>query len=168
MARRRAPARERIDLTEWLPRHLESWAGHERSSDLRADVDGEPAEVEAHPVLLGELLNVLLENACRYSRPGTPVTVRVERAGDGVRLEVIDEGKGIREAELDRVFEPFVSSAGGGVGLGLSIARRLADVMGGTLQASSTPGRGSRFSLTLPRVSFAIHPAKPAATTTVS
>jgi signal transduction histidine kinase len=145
-----APVREQLELSTWLPRHLETWAGHPRRDDLRADVNGEPAEVEAHPVLLGELVNVLLDNACRYSRPGTPVTAGVACKNGDVHVEVTDEGPGINDADLARVFEPFVSLAGGGVGLGLSIARRLAEVMGGSLSASSVPGRGCRFRLTLP------------------
>jgi two-component system OmpR family sensor kinase len=158
-----APVRDRLDLSSWLPRHLESWAGHPRYGDLRADVTGGSAEVEAHPVLLGELVNVLLDNACRYSRPGTPVTAAAIRDDGGVRLEVADEGPGIAAAELARVFEPFVTSAGGGVGLGLSIARRLADVMGGTLRASSVPGRGSRFSVTFPVAEHGSRPTPVAA-----
>jgi signal transduction histidine kinase len=145
-----SPVREQLNLSTWLPRHLESWAGHPRRGDLRAEVNGEPAEVQAHPVLLGELVNVLLDNACRYSRPGTPVTAGVACENGDVWVEIADEGPGINEADLVRIFEPFVSLAGGGVGLGLSIARRLAEVMGGSLSASSAPGRGSRFRLTLP------------------
>jgi signal transduction histidine kinase len=145
----KAPSRERIDLNAWLPEHLETWSGHARHADLRAELGDRPAVVEVHPVLLGELVNVLLDNACRYSAAGTAIVLRVENRNGEIALEVIDEGAGIAAADLPRIFEPFVGS-GGGTGLGLSIARRLADVLGGTLRVNSTPGKGSRFTLALP------------------
>jgi signal transduction histidine kinase len=145
----KTPPRERIDLNAWLPEHLETWTGHTRHADLRPELADAPAEVGVHPVLLGELVNVLLDNACRYSDAGTSITARVERRDDDIALEVIDEGKGIAAADLERVFEPFVGS-GGGAGLGLSIAKRLADALGGTLRVKSTLGKGSAFALTLP------------------
>jgi heavy metal sensor kinase len=154
------PSRERVDLGVWLPEHVAAtWADHTRAADIR--VTASPAPADVHPVLLGELVDVLVDNACKYSAPGTPVAVRVGPAGGGVEVAVEDAGIGITEADAARVFEPFVRSAEArrrgvdGVGLGLAVARRIAAAHGGTLGVVSTPGRGSRFTLRLPAAATA-------------
>jgi two-component system, OmpR family, sensor kinase len=79
--------------------------------------------------------------------------VRVEEVDDGATLEVSDAGIGIPEDQLPLVFERFYrmdrSRTDGGVGLGLSIARQIAEAHGGALQATSAPGKGSTFTLHL-------------------
>jgi heavy metal sensor kinase len=147
-----------VDLVAWLPGHLERWAGHPRRPDLRLKrLDGQAAWVRAQGPLLGQLVDNLVENACKYSEPGRPVTVFLGSADGAVTLAVEDEGCGIAPDDLPHVFEPFYRSADvrrlgrPGVGLGLAVARRIADVFGGTLTAESEPGRGSRFTLGLPR-----------------
>jgi heavy metal sensor kinase len=147
-----------VDLAAWLPGHLERWAGHPRGPDLRLKrPDGQAAWVRAQGPLLGQLVDNLVENACKYSEPGRPVTVRLGSADGVVTLAVEDEGCGIAPDDLPHVFEPFYRSADvrrlgrPGVGLGLAVARRVAAVFGGTLTAESELGRGSRFTLRLPR-----------------
>jgi signal transduction histidine kinase len=83
------------------------------------------------------------------------VTVKLAPAGDGerVRIDVEDDGPGLTPDELARVFEDFFTTKPGGTGLGLSVARRLANDLGGSLKAVSAPGEGSRFSLELPAAS---------------
>lgn len=148
------PGREAVDLGEWLPEHVRTaWVGHARAGDVR--VEATPARADVHPVLLGELVDVLVDNACKYSPPGTPITVRVGSVGGGVELSVEDVGMGVSEADAARVFEPFVRSAEArrrgveGSGLGLSVARRVAEAHGGTLTVTSVWGKGSRFTLQL-------------------
>src|SRR5262249_27189914 len=112
--------------------------------------------VKAQTPLLGQLVDNLLDNACKYSEPGTPVTLRVRAEDGGVSLAVEDEGHGIEPADLAHVFEPFYRSpqarklGRGGVGLGLAVARRIAEAFGGELSVASTPDKGSRFELRLP------------------
>ena len=149
------PGRERADLGAWVPDHVRTtWAGHPRAGDVRAEATPAPADV--HPVLLGELVDVLVDNALKYSPPGAPVTVRVGPAGCGVEVSVEDAGIGLAGEDAARVFEPFVRSAEArrrgvdGLGLGLAVARRIAAAHGGSLGVTSTPGRGSRFTLRLP------------------
>jgi signal transduction histidine kinase len=81
--------------------------------------------------------------------------VRVEEDDDRAALEVSDTGLGIPEDELPLVFERFHrtdhSRTDGGVGLGLSIARQIAEAHGGEIRASSTPGKGSTFTVLLPK-----------------
>jgi signal transduction histidine kinase len=108
-----------------------------------------------HPALLGQLLDNLLDNACKYSEPGSPVTVRLGGSDGAVTLAVEDVGPGIDPVDLPHVFEPFYRSARArpgraGVGLGLAVARRIAAALGGSLAAESEPGRGARFLLRLP------------------
>lgn len=96
----------------------------------------------------------LLTNAIKYSPPDQPVTVRVEDDGGEVWVQVTDRGPGIPAEEHERIFEPFYQSStrrkGGGVGLGLPLARRLARILGGDLTLRSEPGEGSEFTLRLP------------------
>jgi signal transduction histidine kinase len=152
------PDLERLDLAAWAADHLRGWSGHERAADLHFEgCDGEPLWTRAHRPLLGQLLDNLLENACKYSEPGTPITVRAGSEPGAVALSVEDRGCGIPAGDLPRVFEPFYRAESArrlgraGVGLGLAVARRIAATHGGTITADGEPGRGSRFVVRLPR-----------------
>jgi len=98
---------------------------------------------------------ILLDNAVKYTPDGGNVTVRVEDEDDGVVLAVFDTGVGISEGQLPLVFERFyradAARAEEGAGLGLSIARQIAEAHGGTIEARSKLGAGSTFVLLLPR-----------------
>jgi signal transduction histidine kinase len=101
------------------------------------------------------LLN-LLSNAIKFTRPGGTITLECAREPDMVVVRVHDTGCGIPVEQLEAVFEPFVQlKVGGtvssGAGLGLSISRRLAEAMGGSLTAVSELGKGSTFTLRLQR-----------------
>lgn len=120
---------------------------------LDVDASAEVPEVRADPLVLRRILENLVGNAVDAARVGGgSVTVKVASAGDGerVRIEVEDDGPGLAPDELARVFEDFFTTKPGGTGLGLSVARRLANDLGGSLKAESVPGEGSRFSLELP------------------
>ena len=110
--------------------------------------------VRGDPALLDTLVRNLVDNAVRYSRPNTAVTVEVADAARGVALVVQDEGPGVAEAERDRMWEPFWRAAGSGEpgsGLGLSIVRRIADLHKATLTAASgANGRGLRVTVVFP------------------
>jgi heavy metal sensor kinase len=144
-----------LDLAAWLPEQLQRWESHLRRRDLRIVCAG-PYLVRAQGPLLGQLLDNLMDNALKYSEPGSPVTVRLEGDEKGVRLAVEDEGAGIHNEDPSRLFEPFYRSTMArsadcsGAGLGLSVAKRIAEVMGGTIAAAPREPRGSRFTLTLP------------------
>ncbi len=71
---------------------------------------GDPICIRAHHELLGEAINNLLDNACKYSEPGTPIRLGVERSAAGPRLVVADRGIGISPQELPQVFDPFFRS----------------------------------------------------------
>jgi signal transduction histidine kinase len=156
------PDLERIDLAAWAADHLRAWSSHghgdERAADLRFEgCDGDPLWTRAHQPLLGQLLDNVLENACKYSEPGTPIIVRAWGEPGSVALAVQDRGCGIPTEDLARIFEPFYRAESArrlgraGVGLGLAVARRIAATHGGTITVESEPGRGSRFVVRLPR-----------------
>jgi two-component system sensor histidine kinase KdpD len=99
-----------------------------------------------------QIVTNLLENATRHTPDGTPIEVHLTADGDMARLEVIDHGAGIPVAERERLFGPFErgQTRAPGSGLGLSIARGLAEAHGGRLEVANTPAGGACFSLTLP------------------
>ncbi len=152
------PDLEHLDLAAWSADQLVAWNGHERADDLRFErCDKDPLWTLAHRPLLGQLLDNLLENACKYSEPGRPIVVRVWREPGTVALAVEDRGCGIAPEDVPRVFEPFFRAESArqlghaGVGLGLAVARRIAATHGGTITAESAAGRGCRFVVRLPQ-----------------
>lgn len=114
-----------------------------------------PRAVSLDPTRLRQLLSNLVGNAMKYTDHGQ-VHVQVRVQGDELALEVSDTGRGIPEAELSTIFEPFsTASTGGqqvGAGLGLSIVRQIVALMGGTTSVTSSVGRGSTFTVTMPLV----------------
>ena len=104
------PGRERIELNAWIPERLRGWGDHPRAADLTFEPADEPIAVRVHSDLFGELLGVLLDNAFKYSRPGTPVGVRIGRTGANVWLVVEDRGDGIAADDRARLFRPFFRS----------------------------------------------------------
>jgi two-component system sensor histidine kinase KdpD len=101
----------------------------------------------------------LIENALKYSPADTPVDIEVSRQGEWLALSVADRGPGVPASERERIFAPFYRPAGvspdaGGAGLGLAIARRLAEAQGGTLAYAERLGGGSIFTLCLPAASL--------------
>jgi signal transduction histidine kinase len=146
-----------MDLAPWLEEFLRSRHDSRSDSAVRLEIDTQgPFLVRAHPSLLGDLLENLLENAGKYSAPGTPVLVLLGRDQSTTTITVRDRGIGITEADLPHVFEPFYRSqvardrGMAGVGLGLSIAMRLARSLGATLEVRSQPGEGSAFTIRFP------------------
>src|SRR5262249_25621130 len=96
----------------------------------------------------------LLSNACRYSPEGAEISISARRQDEHAVVVVRDTGIGIRRETLERIFDPFVREAGGGmegIGIGLTLVRNLVTQHGGQVTAHSDgPGRGSSFVVELP------------------
>jgi signal transduction histidine kinase len=144
--------REPVDVGALIESLSENW----RETGGQVTVEGAPrAALNGHPEALRRCLNNLIENALRY---GARAHLQVEDNGDGLRIAVGDEGPGIPEGELERVFEPFFrlepsrNRASGGAGLGLSIARNIARWHGGDVRLRNrAAGAGLIAELWLPR-----------------
>jgi signal transduction histidine kinase len=140
-----APAREDVDLVA-----LAAEECARTGADLEAGVD---LTLSGDPRLLRRALRNLLENAARHGSADAETSVR--RVGAVLRVEVCDRGPGVPESERERIFEPFHRLAGasesdGGVGLGLSLARRIAQLHGGSLVCLARDGGGACFRMDLP------------------
>jgi two-component system OmpR family sensor kinase len=120
-------------------------------SEVTLDLRPEPIELECDPERVAQVLRILLDNALRHTPSGTGVRVSAARSNGHVRLEVSDRGLGIKGQNMPHIFEPFFTSneEAQGAGLGLAIARELADRMHGDLSVRSIPG-ATTFSLVLP------------------
>jgi two-component system sensor histidine kinase KdpD len=107
---------------------------------VELDPRSPPVRVDAAQI--ERVLANLIENALRFSPPGSPVVVRAEHGTTELRIHVLDRGPGIAAAERATMFQPFRSGAGGGSGLGLAIARGFAEANGGRLWAQDDPAGG--------------------------
>ncbi|MHB8736511.1 MAG: sensor histidine kinase, partial [Terriglobales bacterium] len=160
-AKTELPETRVVNLLDWLERRMRPWTEHPRFRDIQwpRPADTTSWEVRTQPALLGQVFENLLDNACKYSEAGTPITIQIEQAWRGVMLAVSDRGQGIRAEDLPHLCDPFYRSAEArrlgrpGVGLGLTVVGRILKVLGGELHIESTPGQGSRFSVYLPAVS---------------
>ncbi len=123
---------------------------------LNLDADNAPPTVNLDATRISQVIGNLLENAITHTPQGGSVSVSVFASAATLELVVSDTGSGISPEDLPRVFDRFYRAdpsrdrATGGAGLGLTIARRLTEAHGGTLEAHSELGRGSRFTLRLP------------------
>jgi two-component system, sensor histidine kinase len=125
----------------------------EYGSTLSLEMGTEPFNIVSDPRRVRQILLNLLSNAIKFGE-GKPIRVVCKQNDDkGAELEVVDEGVGIAQDDITRIFEEFVQvseSKQPGTGLGLPISRRLAQLLDGSLTVNSVPGKGSAFRLTLP------------------
>jgi two-component system, OmpR family, sensor histidine kinase KdpD len=157
-----------------VPVHLELTAVDDLVGALVQRVSGAlqgrelKVTIEADTLLVGRfdlvhslrVLVNLVENADKYSPPDTPIELRVSREGGLIAFAVSDRGSGVATGQAERIFEPFYRAPGsppdvGGAGLGLTIARRLAEAQAGTLTYQGRPAGGSVFTLRLPAADLA-------------
>jgi PAS domain S-box-containing protein len=151
--------RERIDLGAIIRNAVETSEPliYEGKHRLSVSLPDELLWLDGDPVRLAQILANLLNNAAKYTDDGGDLAVLARRDGDTAVITVRDNGRGIAAEALPRLFEMFSRGDGaggraqGGLGIGLALARRLAAMHGGTLDARSDgPGHGSEFFVTLP------------------
>jgi PAS domain S-box-containing protein len=168
---------EHIDVDRVIEKAVELASADVRSRAHRLTVDAEPGLVlKADPVRLAQALANLLTNAARYTPNGGEIRLGARRHDGRIRIAVADNGRGMTAAEQQHVFDLFyqgqrgIDRADGGLGIGLSLVRRLVQLHGGTVAAfSAGTGLGSEFTLDLPASDAmarqAPPPARPAGAT---
>jgi PAS domain S-box-containing protein len=151
--------RQALDLGQLVVAQVEGVEVSARKARLALETSTSEQRVlvSADPERLGQVISNLLTNAIKYTEPGGVITARVAADGDQATVRVKDTGIGIAPELLPHVFEAFrqaetsLARSKGGLGIGLAVARSLAELHGGTLDgASDGPGRGSEFTLRLP------------------
>ena len=158
-----------LDLAALVSATLETYHATGRSTDYELVQDLDAGWVDGDGTRLEQITSNLIDNALKYTPPGGRIEVRTWTENEDVVLSVRDTGVGIAADLLPHVFDVFVQGAStldrsqGGLGIGLSLVRRLAELHGGSVEAESKgPGGGSTFTLRLPRIE---HPlAAPAQT----
>jgi PAS domain S-box-containing protein len=148
------------ELGPAIEESVSTWRSKSGKHRFHIEIQADAPPALVNPALFGRVLNELLDNAVKYSPQGGPVTIRLgmEPSGNGrmLKVDVADQGIGIEPEDLARIFQDFrqVDASDtrpfGGLGLGLTFAKRLVEAHGGTVAATSEPGEGSTFTLTLP------------------
>jgi PAS domain S-box-containing protein len=151
--------RERVELGEIVRRTVEDHRSTFAANGIHIDgpTTSKPMWLTADPTRIAQVVGNILTNAAKFTPRGGRVDVALEQEGQHAVLRVLDTGVGIPRDMLDRLFEPFMQAdqsldrARGGLGLGLSVARDLAELHGGSVTATSEgTGRGAEFTVRLP------------------
>lgn len=124
-----------------------------RTHPLTIEIAPQLPLIQLDFVLIEQVLVNLIDNACKYTPAGTPIRIEAHQSNDQLEIIVSDDGPGIPQLQLERIFDKFYrlpGTATGGTGLGLSISRGLIEAHGGTLSADANAQRGARFILRLP------------------
>lgn len=145
-----------IDLRDVVHHTIDDFSVHTGVHSLHVDICAEPLPIYGDAGRIGTIIRNLLDNAVRYSPEGGRITVAVRAEGDHGEVTVSDEGIGIAEPDMARLFERFgrivtpENSQIAGTGLGLHLSRELARLHGGDIDVESCEGRGSTFRVRLP------------------
>jgi signal transduction histidine kinase/ActR/RegA family two-component response regulator len=151
--------REPADLAEIVRRTMATVAATRRLDHVTLDARTDPVWIEADVIRIEQIAGNLLSNAAKFTPPGGQIRITTGREEGEAILRVEDTGSGIDAQLLPRIFDLFVQGAQppdrerGGLGIGLTLVRRLVELHGGMVEASSAgPGQGSTFTLRLPAV----------------
>ena len=156
------PKRIVVSLAEMFQRLSAQYAPVAEEKGLRFTASAADAWVNSDPVLLERIVRNLIENALRYTNQGQ-IELRAAIAGTRVHVDVIDTGVGIPSEERSRIFEEFYQirtsgrDAGQGLGLGLAIVQRMAQLLDCTVEVESVVGQGSQFRVSIPSAAPPAH-----------
>lgn len=151
--------KERVDIAAVLQAALETSRPLVESFDhrLHLELPKQPLLLQADQVRLAQVVANLVNNAAKYTDPGGDIWVRAEASHDAILIRVRDSGVGIPAEMTERIFDPFaqvnrtLDRTQGGLGIGLTLVKRLVELHGGTVTvASAGPGQGSEFTVALP------------------
>lgn len=149
------PDFETVDIALIADMAAEALAEAASARSMRVHVDAAPTELCGDQTMLTQAVMNLMENAVRYGREGGNIWVTVSADNSEARVCVADDGPGMSPGQASRAFERFYqadpSRSGAGAGLGLSLTRRIAQLHGGRVELVTAPGKGCRFTLTLPK-----------------
>jgi signal transduction histidine kinase/ActR/RegA family two-component response regulator len=148
-----------VNLAEVIKTYIGALAAGNPNNQARIDIASEPVWVSGDPVRLEQIVGNLVTNAIKFTRGEGLISVSVTREGDDAVLRIADQGIGIPADMLPKIFDLFVQAhhtidrSRGGLGIGLTLVRRLAELHGGLVQAESKgDGHGSTFTVRLPTV----------------
>jgi signal transduction histidine kinase len=147
----------KVDLTKLVKECVANFARIAESRKITLKPDLKAVKLDADPTGIQELLTILIDNAIKYSPDGAEVHARTLQQGHNAVIEVEDYGLGIKASEIPHLFQRFYRADTSrsktrinGYGLGLSIAKSIVDAHHGTIEVTSTPGKGSKFVVKLP------------------
>ena len=122
--------------------------------DVKVSIDGKTPMISVDFVLMVHVISNLMDNALKYSAPGSPLEVVARREGEEVWISVLDQGIGIPTEDLEKVFDKFYRvqrpEQVTGTGLGLAICRGIVEAHGGRMWAEQRDGKGTRMTIALP------------------
>jgi signal transduction histidine kinase len=146
---------EKVDLALLLDEQAQLYAAQSPKHRLEVELEERPLTVRGDPNRLAQVVGNLLSNAIKYSPDGGTVELVAARNGEGVRIAVRDEGRGIPADQQSRIFTKFFRGDAGatgitGTGLGLAVSREIVEAHGGSIGFDTDPGEGTTFWLELP------------------
>ena len=153
--------RQAVPVDKLIRTTIEALGQRANTHPIGVNIQGSVPTVWGDPELIGELIKQLLDNALKYSGAGKPIAISAEEENGLVSITVRDEGQGLTDLEQGRVFDKFYRARRDhngvqGTGMGLAIAREIAEAHGGTVRVESQLGKGSLFTATLPAAPVAI------------
>lgn len=152
------PRQHTIALADWMAQVVQRFRAKHPERSLQIQDDSQATHVRCDPVLLRRVLENLLDNAHKYSDPVSPIAIEASSVGEQLSLAVADHGIGIAAEDLPLIATPFFRTdrsrarRTGGLGLGLSLARRIIEAHGGSMSVDSKIGHGTTVRILLPRL----------------
>jgi K+-sensing histidine kinase KdpD len=156
------PDTDLVPLNRRIAQLLDTHRRHFPWRKIELEIDDQPLLVSGGDFCIEQTVRNFLSNAEKYSPSDTPIDVRVRREGNEATVRVLDRGSGIASGEIQSLFEPFYRSAStasvAGVGIGLTVCKRLVEGHNGRVWAHSRDGGGAEFGFALPLADESAHP----------